>query len=160
MKIRKVIAAKGYGGFFWDDQAAIKAGVERDGFIYRGSPVTPEFGAVRVPSECLSVLLLLDDGQLAHGDCVAVQYSGAAGRDPLFKLSHYVPLFQERVIPLIEGKEITRFKEMSEAFDSLFLDGKLLHTAIRYGVTQAFLDAVAKSRHKTMAARTRLTVEK
>ncbi len=151
MKIKRVVLAKGYGGFFWDDQAAIKTGVQRDGFIYQGTPVTPGFETIRMPSECLSVLLILEDGQVAHGDCVAVQYSGAAGRDPLFKLSRYLPLFKEKIIPFIEGMEITRFREMSEEFDSIILDGKPLHTAIRYGVTQAFLDAVAKSRHQTMA---------
>jgi len=151
MKIKKVVLAKGHGGFFWDDQAAIKTGVQREGFIYQGTPVTPGFEAIRVPSECLSVLLILEDGQVAHGDCVAVQYSGAAGRDPLFKVSRYLPGIKEKIIPLVEGKEISRFKEMSEEFDSMTLEGKPLHTAIRYGVTQAFLDAVAKSRHQTMA---------
>ena len=30
------------------------------------------------------MLLLLDDGGVEFGDCAAVQYSGAGGRDPLF----------------------------------------------------------------------------
>lgn len=151
MKIKKVIVAEGYGGFFWDDQAAIKTGAQRDGFFYQGSPLTSGFEAIRVPSECLSILLLLEDGQVAHGDCVAVQYSGAAGRDSLFKLAQYLPFFKEKVVPAIQGRRITRFKEISEEFDSMLVDGKPLHTAIRYGVTQAFLDAVAKSQHRTMA---------
>ena len=29
-------------------------------------------------------MLILEDGQIAWGDCAAVQYSGAGGRDPLF----------------------------------------------------------------------------
>lgn len=151
MRIKKVVVAKGYGGFFWDDQAAIKTGLERDGFVYQGDPVTPGFKSIRMPSECLSVLLVLEDGQIAHGDCVAVQYSGAAGRDPVFETARYLPLFREKIIPMIEGREITRFKDMSEEFDSTTLDGKPFHTAIRYGVTQSFLDAVAKSQRKTMA---------
>ena len=151
MRIEKMIVAPGHGGFFWDDQAAIRTGLGRDGFIYQGEPVTPGFKSIRMPSECLSVLLILEDGQIAHGDCVAVQYSGAAGRDPVFRTPQYLPLFRGRIIPMIEGREVTRFKEMSEDFDSTALDGKPLHTAIRYGVTQAFLDAVAKSQRKTMA---------
>ena len=151
MKIKKIILAKGFGGFFWDDQAAIKTGLKRDGFIYKGDPVTPGFDSVRMPSECLSILLILEDGQIAHGDCAAVQYSGTAGRDPLFKVDHYLPLFKEKFASLIEGKEITKFKDMAEDFDFSTFDGRRLHTAIRYGVTQAFLDAVAKTQQKTMA---------
>ncbi len=151
MRIAKVVLAPGYGGFFWDDQAAIRKGLKRDGFVYQGSPVTPGFESVRVPSECLSVLLILEDGQIAHGDCVAVQYSGAAGRDPVFKAGQYLPLFRKRITPMLEGKEITRFSEVSEEFDATTFDGKRPHTAIRYGVTQALLDAIAKSQQKTMA---------
>ncbi len=151
MRIEKVVLAAGYGGFFWDDQAAIKTGLERDGFIYHGDPVTPGFEAIRMPSESISVLLILEDGQIAHGDCVAVQYSGAAGRDPVFRTGQYLPLFKEKITPMIEGREITGFTEMSEEFDTTTIKGKPLHTAIRYGVTQAFLDAAAKSQRKTMA---------
>ncbi|MBU2496152.1 MAG: methylaspartate ammonia-lyase [Candidatus Omnitrophica bacterium] len=151
MKIEKVIVAKGFGGFFWDDQAAIKTGIQRDGFIYLGRPVTPGFDSIRMPSECLSLLLILDDGQIAHGDCVAVQYSGASGRDPVFKSDDYLPFFREHIVPMINGRDITTFRRMADDFDALVFDNKPIHTAIRYGVTQAFLDAVAKSRKKTMA---------
>ena len=48
-------------GFFVDDQAAITAGAARDGFGYRGEPVTPGFSAIRQAGEALSVLLFLDD---------------------------------------------------------------------------------------------------
>ena len=41
MRIKEAIAAKGMGGYYFDDQAAIKMGAVQDGFIYRGKPVTP-----------------------------------------------------------------------------------------------------------------------
>lgn len=40
---------------------------------------------------------------------------------------------------------------MAEEFDHMQVDGKRLHTAIRYGITQAILDAVAKTNKVTMA---------
>jgi methylaspartate ammonia-lyase len=40
---------------------------------------------------------------------------------------------------------------LAEKFDSLIINGKKLHTAIRYGLTQAFLSATAKSSRLTMA---------
>ncbi|HMB50772.1 MAG TPA: methylaspartate ammonia-lyase, partial [Natronoarchaeum rubrum] len=46
-EIRCVRAIPTVSGFYFDDQRAIKAGAERDGFDYRGDPVTPGFDAVR-----------------------------------------------------------------------------------------------------------------
>lgn len=48
--------------------------------FYIGQPVTEGFSAVRQAGEAISVMLILEDGQVAYGDCAAVQYSGAGGR--------------------------------------------------------------------------------
>ena len=37
---------------------------------------------MRAPAEAVSILLVLEDGHVAHGDCVSVQYSGVGGREP------------------------------------------------------------------------------
>lgn len=152
VKIERVICAPGRTGFFFDDQRAIKSGLEPDGFTYRGEPVTPGFSAVRQAGEAVSVLLLLEDGQIAHGDCAAVQYSGAGGRDPLFLAAEFIPLINRVIKPVLEGRKITRFREMAEEIDKLEDPERKrsLHTAIRYGVTQALLDAVAKAEKKLM----------
>ena len=63
---------------FFDDQRAIKA--ERSGRRgIQGRTCHGGFSAVRQAGESISVMLLLDDGQIAYGDCAAVQYSGAGG---------------------------------------------------------------------------------
>jgi methylaspartate ammonia-lyase len=72
MRIVDVVAAAGDAGFFFDDQRAIKAGARHDGFTYTGEPVTEGFTSVRQPAEAVSIMLVLEDGQVAHGDCVAV----------------------------------------------------------------------------------------
>ncbi|HYZ55761.1 MAG TPA: hypothetical protein VE733_19990 [Streptosporangiaceae bacterium] len=77
MFISAVLPVAVRSGFFADDQAAIRAGAEHDGFTYAGAPVTPGFRAIRQPGEAVSVMLVLDDGQVAYGDCAAVQYPGA-----------------------------------------------------------------------------------
>ena len=69
-----MLAAPATGGYFSDDQAAITAGAVRDGLAYPGRRA--------LPAEAVSVLLVLSDGHVAHGDCVSVQYSGAGGREP------------------------------------------------------------------------------
>lgn len=150
MKIVKVICSGGRTGFFFDDQRAIKGGAKSDGSAYIGEPVTEGFTAVRQAGESISVMLVLEDGQVAYGDCAAVQYSGAGGRDPLFLAKDFIPVINEHVAPTLVGKEITSFREMCAAMEAIEVDGQRLHTAIRYGVSQAILDAVAKAEHKMM----------
>lgn len=153
MKIIKVICAPGKTGFYFDDQKAIKQGAKTDGAFYVGDPVTPGFTSVRQAGESISVLFILENGVIAHGDCAAVQYSGAGGRDPLFLAENFIPLIEKEIAPLYVGKEITSFKEMANLVDQKISPstGEKYHTAIRYGVTQACLDAVAKSKNKLMA---------
>ena len=152
MKIKKVICAPGKTGFYFDDQKAIKAGAKNDGAFYQGDAITPGFTSVRQAGESISVLFVLENGAVAHGDCAAVQYSGAGGRDPLFLAENFIPIIEQEIAPLYVGKEITSFKEMADRVDKhIKEDGKAYHTAIRYGVTQACLHAVALSKSKVMA---------
>lgn len=151
MKIKDVVLSSGKTGFYFDDQRAIKNGAVHDGFTYLGEPVTDGFTSIRMAGESISVMLILEDGQVAYGDCAAVQYSGAGGRDPLFLAKDFIPFIEKYLTPKLIGRELNSFKELSEEFDSMIIDGKRLHTAIRYGITQALLDGVSKSKKKTMA---------
>jgi methylaspartate ammonia-lyase len=151
MRIVDVVCSAGRTGFYFDDQRAIKKGAAHDGFTYVGDPVTEGFKAIRQAGESISVMLILEDGQVAHGDCAAVQYSGAGGRDPLFLAEEFIPVIEREIAPKLIGRELESFKALAEEFDRMTIDGKRLHTAIRYGVTQAILDAVAKAKKVTMA---------
>jgi len=93
---------------------------------------------------------MLEDGSLAVGDCAAVQYSGAGGRDPLFLVSQYLPLLEQKVKPFLEGKEVSSFRALVEEIKPFEQGPQRLHTAILYGLTQALLDACALSRRKLM----------
>ena len=84
MKIVDIVCSKSLTGFYNDDQAAIKQGAEHNGFTYVGDPITDKFTQIRQKGEAVSIMLILEDGQVALGDATAVQYSGAGGRDPLF----------------------------------------------------------------------------
>jgi methylaspartate ammonia-lyase len=150
MKIVKAVCSAGRTGFFFDDQRAIKKGAAADGASYSGEPVTPGFTAVRQAGESVSVMLILEDGQTAFGDCAAVQYSGAGGRDPLFLARDFIPVIEKDILPALVGKEISGFRKMAEELEEMKPGGKRLHTAIRYGVSQAILDGVAKSRKEMM----------
>ncbi|HZJ99176.1 MAG TPA: methylaspartate ammonia-lyase [Tissierellaceae bacterium] len=151
MKIVDIVCSAGKTGFYFDDQKAIKKGAKHDGMFYLGEPMTEGFSQIRQAGESISVLLVLEDGQIAHGDCAAVQYSGAGGRDPLFLAEDFIPLIEGPIKEKIVGRDVIDFKEFAEEIDHMTIDGKRLHTAIRYGLTQAILDASAKAKKVTMA---------
>lgn len=151
MKIVDVILTKSYTGFYFDDQRAIKAGAGHDGFMYVGEPVTEGFTSIRQAGEAISIQLILEDGTIGYGDCAAVQYSGAGGRDPLFLASDFIPFIEKNLVPQLIGEDVSKFRPLAEKYDRMLIDGKRMHTAIRYGITQALLNATANSRRITMA---------
>ena len=150
MKIKNVVCAPGRTGFYFDDQRAIKRGAGHDGMFYIGQPVTEGFSAVRQAGEAISVMLILEDGQVAYGDCAAVQYSGAGGRDPLFLAKDFIPIIEQYIKPCLVGQEADNFRALAARMEAIEVGGKRLHTAIRYGVSQALLDAVAKASGRMM----------
>ena len=153
MKIIDVLTSAGKTGFFFDDQKAIKTNAVADGQTYVGTPVTPGFSSVRVAGESISVMLVLEDDQIAFGDCAAVQYSGAGGRDPLFIAKDYIEVIETIVKPLLINQELDSFVRLARLIDSTINPHtqKPLHTALRYGISQALLDGVAKANHTYMA---------
>ena len=146
-----LILVPGLTGFYVDDQAAILAGADHDGFDYVGEPMTSGFKSIREAGQSLSVLLILENGEVAHGDCAVVQYSGAGGREPLFNSELAQSLINQHVAPLLNGRTIQDFRSIAQEIDHLEVDGERIPASIRYGVTQALLDAVAKNRSITMA---------
>ncbi|MGI6690869.1 MAG: methylaspartate ammonia-lyase [Christensenellales bacterium] len=151
MKITKVICSKGLTGFYFDDQKAIKAGAQTDGTLYIGEPMTKGFSKIRQAGESISVQIVLDNGMIGHGDCAAVQYSGAGGRDPLFLADTFIPLIEGEVANHLVGQKADSFRRLAAEIDTMQVDGVRLHTAIRYGVSQAILDTVAKAQGLNMA---------
>lgn len=150
MKIKDIVCSAGRTGFYFDDQRAIKKGAGHDGVFYVGQPETEGFTSIRQPGESISVMIVLEDGQIAFGDCAAVQYSGAGGRDPLFLAKDFIPIIDRYIKPQLAGKEADNFRELAAMMESIQVEGKRLHTAIRYGVSQALLDAVAKATKRQM----------
>ena len=127
MKVKQVICAAGRSGYMHRDLMAIKSGARQDGMIFHGPTVTPGFKKIVEPATIISVMLVLEDGQVAFGDCADVILAGVAGRD------------------------IAKFKPNADELDKMTVNGKRLHTALRYGITQALLHACALSLKQTMA---------
>jgi methylaspartate ammonia-lyase len=151
--IQQVIACAGVGSFFFDDQAAIKAGAQRDGSAYRGSPVTPGFCAVREPSESVSVLLVLSDGYVAKGDCASVQYTGVSGREPRFHAASLAQQIERELGPRLVGRDVRHFRDGTQEAESLIDRLFESRRATAYGVSQALLDAAAHAAGHHLMAR-------
>src|SRR5215471_7736733 len=137
MKIRDVIPVVGRSGFFNRDLAAVKAGARADGFAYPGKAVSPGFEKIVQPGTAISVMLRLDDGQVAFGDCVDVILTGVAGRDPLFQAEQYMGFLRTTIRDLLRGRPVDRFRTLAEEVDGFVDGGRCLHTALRYGISQA-----------------------
>lgn len=149
LTVSDVLLVPTHGAFFYDDQLAIREGVDGDGFTYKGSPRTPGFSSIRMPAESLSIGLILSDGVIVWGDMMSVQYAGAGGRDPVFKTGAIMDLTYRRVVPRLKGMQVASFVNACSA--SLNLEGSRLPLAVSYGVSQALLQAAAHEHRCTMA---------
>lgn len=151
MKIREVVYSIGQSGYLHRDLMAIKAGARADGFIFHGKPVLPGYKSIVEAGSTISVMLVLEDEQVAFGDCADVILAGAAGRDRVFNANEHIALLEGDIRKRLTGLEAGGFRGNAEAFDRLQVEGKPMHMALRYGITQALLHAAALSRHETMA---------
>jgi len=194
-QITRILAVPAVGAYYYDDLAALQSDAMPLSERYAAAPLTPGFRRVREVAEAVSVGLVLDDDRVAWGDCVAVAYSGKSGRDPVFRTNEGLATIRRAAAPLLQGREVTSFRELAEEVDGLIESVEVvrplpqptgmtrrdllttparlwrdaqgeekktipteritverrLHTAVRYGVSQALLKAVALARGVTMA---------
>lgn len=205
-RITQVLAVPATGAYYYEDLSALQANPTPLGQRYTAGASTGGFGVVREVSEGVSVGLVLDDETVAWGDCVAVAYSGKAGRAPVFRTAQGLDTVQRVVAPALRGRELTSFCELAAELETLtesitltrpippqpqpqqevddpsrrqlltsvarlltpYPDDEAaregndvlteqvtlerqLHPAVRYGVSQALLQAVALKRGLTMA---------
>lgn len=151
MRIRRIITSKGLAGSVYKDLAAIKAGAEPDGpLLYKGRPVTRGFRKIVQPGETVSIQIELDDGSIAIGDCAEVILVGIAGREDMFDPDALSAQVEGPVSDRLVGEDVSGFRALAEEMDRFLIDGKPMHTALRYGLSQALLDATALSRRVTM----------
>jgi methylaspartate ammonia-lyase len=150
MRVQRVICSIGRSGYMHRDLMAIKAGAKPDGFLFHGKALSPGFKKIVEPATIISVMLELDDGQIAFGDCADVILAGVAGRDPAFRAEDHIDALRSDIAPLLTGCDVSTFRANAREYDQLRQGGKLLHTALRYGITQALLHATSLAQRKTM----------
>jgi len=152
INIVQVLAIPGVGSFFFDDQAAIKAGAARDGATYTGAARTPGYCQVREPAQAVSVMLILSDGYVAQGDCASVQYSGVGGREPRFHAAMLARQIEQELASRLIGLDVRNFRDAASQVEQVIEPLFESKRAVAYGVSQALLDAAAHAGgHHVMA---------
>ncbi|MGD9795814.1 MAG: methylaspartate ammonia-lyase [Dehalococcoidia bacterium] len=146
-----LIASSGLACDYVVDGDALAGDVQDDGLFYAGSAVTPGFSAIVERARCLNLQLVMDNGDVALGDCLSVIRSGSHGR-----ASPLIPELQQRVVadevsPRLIGRDVGAFREMAAEVAGITVAGEPLHPAVTYGLSQALLNAAALTRRCTMA---------
>jgi methylaspartate ammonia-lyase len=118
-RIIHLLAVPAVGAYYYDDLTALQSRSIPLAERYTAAPATPGFRRVREVAEAVSVGLVLDDNQVAWGDCVAVEFSGQAGRAPVFRAEEGLATIQRAVVPVLRGREITSFRELAAEVDVL-----------------------------------------
>lgn len=134
MLIAEVRYAEGFAGWVHEDIGEVRAG--------QGVPEV---------SRVVSVMLLLESGAVATGDCVDVAFAGAVGRAPRFRPAEQAAVLAGPVRDFLRGSKLLTFRDLAAGIEELRFGGAPLHPAIRYGVSQAVLQGVALARGLTMA---------
>lgn len=151
MRIKEVLYSVGLSGYFNKDLLAVKAGAKPNGTFLEGKPLTPGYISIVQAGAIISIMLVLEDDSVAIGECADVIFSGLAGRDPLFIPSEHLPLLDQVVTPWLVGRDVCFFRANAQEIDGMAVKGAHLHTALRYGLTQALLAATALAGRETMA---------
>lgn len=150
MHICDVIFATGQGGYYSDDQAAVRR-ARRDGFFYRGRPITPGFRSIRSPAEVLGIGLVLSDGSVCWGDAMTVQYAAAGGREAPLGAGAIEERMRRQIVPSLIGLELTGFRASLDALAGRLGPAHDIPNSAAYGLTQALLAATAARGRRGMA---------
>ena len=114
MRIREVVLSVGQSGYLHRDLMAIKAGARADGFIFHGAPVLPGYKSIVEAGTTISVMLVLEDEQVAFGDCADVILAGAAGRDRVFNAHEHLGLLEGEIRKRLTGLDTSMFRPNAE----------------------------------------------
>lgn len=153
LTVQHVLASPGLGGFFFDDQAAIKNGAVADGAAYQGQALTPGYRRVREPAEATCIQLVLSDGFVAQGDAASVQYSGVGGREMRLDGARLARQIEVELGPKLVGLRVASFRQAATQMAQWTESPGGLGRAASYGLSQALLAAAAHAAGHHLMAR-------
>lgn len=118
-RITRVLAVPATGAYYYEDLSALQAASIPPAERHTADAATEGFAVVREVAEAVSVGLVLDDERVVWGDCVAVAYSGKAGRDAAFRAASGLETVRRTVTPALEGRTLGEFRELAAEVDGL-----------------------------------------
>jgi len=139
-RILNVKAVSGQGSYYYEDVAALQNKNLPEEVRWRAKAETPGFSFVREIAEVVSVGIQTEDGLWSWGDCVGVSYSGKSGRESAFRAREGLEQVDKILGPFLKDKKLTTFREVMNELNLLNL-----HRAVRYGISQALIKAIAQS---------------
>jgi methylaspartate ammonia-lyase len=149
-RLARLLATEGLACDYYKDVAALDGDPAADGLFFIGDPITEGFSAIKERARCLSLQLVLDNGAVGRGDCLSVIRAGSHERSrPFFPEEHVSAI--AAIGSRLEGVDFSSFRRVEALIGTLTIDGEELHPALRYGLSQAALEAVASTRWLTMA---------
>ena len=139
-------------GWYCDDKQALEQGfVKSEYYLMTGNPITKGFKKVREVGTGLGVSIKLENQRVYYGDGTSVTYAGAGGRDQLFRYEDYAEYCLSVLNKLLLNKDTDDFLDICSDFENKDnLNGS--HTAIRYAVSSALLEASSAALNKTKAS--------
>ena len=119
--------------------------------LFRGKPLSPGFTRIIEPATIISVMLVLEDGQIALRRLRRRDTRRRRRPRPGLQRPGHIDYVREEVADALRGRDVSKFKDNAAEMDRYARGGARLHTAIRYGVSQALLHATALAHRQTMA---------
>jgi methylaspartate ammonia-lyase len=150
-RIAKVMAVPAVGAGYYEDLVALQADYVALPQRFTAPAVTPGFRAVREVAEGVSVGVALDTGQTAWGDCVAVSYSGTAGREPVLRTEGGLAGIWNVVAPALTGRALAGFRELAAEVDALREPVEVIRPAS--GIEPSHTEGVSRRTLLTVPAR-------
>jgi methylaspartate ammonia-lyase len=153
MKIGNVLAAPGAAAWYSTDLEAVRRGARTDkiGLIFQDPPVSAGFTSVRQPAQAVCVMIVLDNGHIAYGDCVATTFPGQNDKDRQVSSHQIVALVEHEIAPLLIGCDAAAFRENDDMLVEKSSVTRTIGPAVLYGLSQALLSAAAIARQCPMA---------
>lgn len=146
--IKNLIFADGVGSCWQEDIAAVRAVHKAwtppgDRWTTPASSNGMQF--IRQPSKVLSIGLQLDCGATAWGDCLSVSFAGKSGRGQAMQINGARNALHGNL--LLNALQKLSGQRLDAVEDLLWKSFPEWNSAIRFGVSQALVNAVAIANH-------------
>ena len=144
--IKSLIFSEGVGSCWQEDIAAVRESWTVPGDRWKTPSSNGSMQFMRQPARVLSIGLQLESGEAARGDCLSVSFAGKSGRDQALQTSGAREALQPKnLLTQLQNMQGRSLCDVESSLSKTFADWT---PALRFGVSQALVNAVASASHK------------